>query len=153
LTGPEHARADLFDGRVVVVTPTERTQPADLAEVREFWGLLGARVIEMSPLEHDAAVAVTSHLPHLAAAAIARSTPERYAALVAGGWLDSTRIAAGDPQLWTQILRSNRTSVQSAAAGFRQALDEFQAALEADDPAALENLLTKAKRTRDALGS
>src|SRR4029079_9290667 len=70
-TGPEHARADLFDGRTVVVTPTEHTRTAAETEVSGFWQSLGAVVQSMPPARHDAALALTSHLPHLAAVALA----------------------------------------------------------------------------------
>ncbi len=68
--GPEHARADLFEGRVVVVTPTQKTSDADVRRTADFWISLGATVLTMSPEAHDQALAATSHLPHLVAAAL-----------------------------------------------------------------------------------
>ncbi len=75
-----------------------------MRRLTDFWKSLGARVLQMSPRNTIAAVADTSHLPHLVAAAIAGATPERYVTLTAGGWQDTTRIAAGDPELWRQIV-------------------------------------------------
>ena len=69
----------------------------------------------MSPEEHDRAVAATSHLPHLVAAAIAGSTPEEYVSLTGSGWQDTTRIAAGDPALWRQIMLANRANLSACA--------------------------------------
>src|SRR3954470_3203580 len=69
-TGPEHARADMFDGRTVVITPTEHTRTAAVTEVTGLWQALGADVHPMTPAQHDAAVAMTSHLPHVVAAAL-----------------------------------------------------------------------------------
>ncbi len=152
-SGPEHGRADLFDGRVVVLTPTSASMPDQVAELEAFWSSLGARVARMTAEEHDEALAATSHMPHLAAAAIAAATPKQYAALVASGWLDTTRIAAGDPQLWQQILLDNREPVLHSLGRLQEELAALQTALEAADPAQLELLLIKAKRTRDALGS
>lgn len=152
-SGPEHANARLFEDRTVVVTPTPRTAPSVIGEVSQFWQALGGQVVTMTPDEHDAALAVTSHLPHLAAAAIAASTPDRYAALVATGWLDTTRIAAGDAGLWTQILRSNRAGVLAALDQLEDQLGRFRQAIAGDQAAQLEQLLKEAKRTRDALGS
>ena len=97
-TGPEHARADLFEGRTVVVTPTEHTRPAAVTEVSGFWQSLGANVAQMTPAEHDAALAVTSHLPHLVAVALAAATPTELLPLTASGWRDTTRVAGGDPE-------------------------------------------------------
>ena len=87
-----------------------------------FGRALGAEVVQMPAEEHDRALAATSHLPHLVAAAIAGATPERYVTLTAGGWQDTTRIAAGDPALWRQIMLANRDNLLAA-------LDQF------DEPA------------------
>ncbi|REK17371.1 MAG: prephenate dehydrogenase/arogenate dehydrogenase family protein [Planctomycetota bacterium] len=148
--GPQHASADLFAGRVVVVTPTTQTRPDDRRKLETFWSELGARVVEMPPEEHDAALAVTSHLPHLVAAALAGSTPEEFVQLTAGGWQDSTRIAAGDPSLWRQILLANRDNLLAALARFADLAAEYRQALEGSDAAQLEHLLAEAKRIRDA---
>ncbi len=152
-TGPQHATAELFAGRTVVLTPTSRSRTEDVAQLTEFWSGLGAKVIEMSPVDHDAALALTSHLPHLAAAAIAGLTPERYVTLTAGGWQDSTRIAAGDPSLWRGIMLANRENLLAALDQFTTLLAGYRAALEAQDAVALERLLSEAKRIRDAVGS
>jgi prephenate dehydrogenase len=101
--GAEHARPDLFEGRTVVVTPTSATRPAAVVEITGFWQSLGARVTTMSPAEHDKALASTSHLPHLVAAALAAATPEKLLPLAASGWRDTTRVAAGDTNLWQPI--------------------------------------------------
>jgi prephenate dehydrogenase len=92
-------------------------------------------------------------LPHLAAAAIAGATPERYVSLTAGGWQDTTRIAAGDPALWRQIMLSNRDNLLAALNQFSALVDAWRQALEAHDAAELERLLTEAKQIRDAVKS
>lgn len=152
-SGPAHARADLFVGRVVVLTPTPRTPPDARAGAADFWRGLGARVRELAPDEHDRALALTSHLPHVAAAAVAGVTPVELLDLTAGGFRDTTRIAAGTPALWAGILRTNRAAVLAGLDRLAGRLDEFRRALEAGDAAALTALLTEAKRVRDALGS
>ena len=151
--GPQASSADLFEGRSVVLTPTPGSRREDVARLAKFWSELGAAVVELSPAEHDAALALTSHLPHLAAAAIAGVTPERYVTLTAGGWQDSTRIAAGDPALWRQIMLANRDNLLAVLDQYRALLDHWRHALEAQDAAELERLLTEAKRIRDAVGS
>ena len=98
-------------------------------------------------------MAATSHLPHLVAAAVAGTTPVEYLPLTAGGWQDTTRIAAGDPALWRQIMLANRENLLDALAGLSQVLAEWQAALVRGDAAAMERLLSEAKRTRDGVGS
>ncbi len=151
--GPQHASADLFAGRTVVITPTPRTRQEDQAALSEFWASLGAQVVPMPADEHDQALAATSHLPHLVAAAIAGATPERYVTLTASGWQDTTRIAAGDPHLWRQIMLANRTNLLASLDRFATLLADWRAALDAGDAAELERLLTEAKRIRDAVGS
>src|SRR5436190_3082546 len=92
-TGPEHARADLFEGRTVVVTPTELTRTAAVTEIVGFWQALGANVQKMTPVQHDGALALTSHVPHLAAVAMAAATPSELLHVTASGWRDPTRVA------------------------------------------------------------
>jgi prephenate dehydrogenase len=151
--GIEHARVDLFQGRVVVVTPTSRTDSEDVAAITDFWIALGARVISMPPDAHDRTVATTSHAPHVVASALAAATDPTALPLTAGGWRDSTRIAGGDPELWQQILLDNRTNVLQSLSRFETSLSRFRSALEAGDSAALRELLQEGKTTRDALGS
>lgn len=151
--GPEFARGDLLVNRVVVVTPTQATPPDALTGLRRFWEALGARVVEMAPRDHDAAVAATSHAPHAIATALAAATPREYLDLVAGGWLDTTRIAAGDAELWRQILLANRDHSLRALAKFAKVLSQLRSALRDRDGEALRHLLEAGKQTRDAVGS
>jgi prephenate dehydrogenase len=151
--GPAAAMLDLFVGRTVVVTPSKHTRPVDEQAISEFWSSLGAKVVRMTAAEHDRTVAATSHLPHLAAAALAAAAREQDRPLVARGWLDTTRIAAGDPQLWKQILLVNRAHVLTALGRYEKVLASLRRALEREDEAKLEEILTDAKHSREALGS
>ena len=154
-TGPEHARADLFDGRTVVVTPTEPTRPAAVTEVSGFWQSLGANVTTMTPAKHDAALAITSHLPHLVAVALAAATPAELLPLAASGWRDTTRVAGGDPKLWQPIFAANRQHVLDALDLLSQTLSNLRETLEQGDYESLISILeaaAKKKRDRDALG-
>ncbi|HTQ38005.1 MAG TPA: prephenate dehydrogenase/arogenate dehydrogenase family protein [Pirellulales bacterium] len=148
----EFARADLFEGRVAIVTPTSRTKAADAKEIADFWSALGSNVLTMSPEIHDLALAGTSHVPHLISAAVAANTPPADLPLTAGGWRDLTRIAAGDPALWTQILLENQAHVLKSLAGFEKKVTAFRTAIERGDAAQLHALLTEGKQVRDALG-
>lgn len=151
--GPEFAEADLFEDRVAIVTPTARTPPAALSSVEEFWRALGARVLQMTPDAHDAAVAAVSHTPHLVASALAAATPEALLSVVGGGWLDTTRVAAGDVELWRQILTENRGHVLRSLTEFEKTLASFRDALAREDDAELIHLLEQGKRRRDAVGN
>ena len=154
-TGPEHARADLFEGRTVVVTPTELTRTAAVTEVVGFWQALGANVQKMTPAQHDAALALTSHVPHLAAVAMAAATPSELLHLTATGWRDTTRVAGGDPNLWLAILTANRQHVLDGLDMLGQTVGNLRESLEQGDNESLLSILeaaAKKKRDRDALG-
>ena len=152
-SGPEHARADLLEGKVVVVTPTAATLPATSERVQAFWEALGGRVVQMSPEQHDEALATTSHLPHLVASALAAATPAECLPLAATGWADTTRIAAADPKLWAQIFAHNTPDVVAALDRLLDQLQTARSNLQAEDQQQMENFLQQAKRTRDALGN
>jgi prephenate dehydrogenase len=152
-TGCAFARADLFNGRVVVVTPTRKTGESDQPRTAYFWSALGATVMTMSPAAHDRALAATSHLPHMIAAALARSTVAADRPLTAGGWRDCTRIAAGDAELWSQILSDNSDNVLKALDRFEKSLAAFRSGLKRGNQRRLKQLLAEAKQIRDAVGS
>ncbi len=151
--GADHADACLFEGRLTVITPAPHTELAAVERTCEFWRALGSRVRLMGPEDHDRALALTSHLPHLLASALAGILPPELHDLTATGFRDTTRVAAGDPSLWTAIFAHNRAAVLDTLRLFGARLDEFRAALEAGDMAAVDNLLAQAKRVRDALGN
>ena len=152
-TGVTRADAELFHGRVVVVTPTPRTAEADVAAISGFWASLGADVRRLTPEAHDAVLAATSHVPHVVASALANSVPDAEWPLSAGGLRDTTRIAASDPELWAQILLTNRDEVLRALEGYQQSLDGLREALRRDDKTQLLEFLSQAKRKRDAVGN
>lgn len=151
--GPEHADADLFQGRLTVVTRTPQTDPEALEKTAAFWRALGCRVRIMDPVEHDRALALTSHLPHLLASALAGLLPGELNELTATGFRDTTRIAAGDPAIWNGIFLQNRTALLEAVTALQGRLAEFAQALSRHDLAAIDALLAHAKKVRDALGS
>jgi len=151
--GPAAASADLFTGRVTVVTPGRATPAADVEETGAFWAALGATVFTMSPAEHDRLLAATSHAPHLLAAALASATPAEARQFTAGGWRDTTRIAAGDPDLWADILLDNAAAVAKALSRIAGATEKMLTALEKGDRRKLVSLLHAAKEVRDAVGS
>lgn len=130
--GAAHARADLFEGRSCVLTPTASTPPDRLARARDFWAGLGCRVFEVDPVTHDDRLALTSHLPHAVASALAASVPPELFPLAAGAYRDGTRVAGADAALWAGIFRENRGPLLEALAGFDAHLARFRAALQAD---------------------
>ena len=159
--GPEAALRGLFQDRVTVVTPGDGSSreaasgPEDDAveKIKDFWRSLGSRVVEMSPEAHDRALAATSHVPHVVASALAGVTSAEYLDFAAGGWRDTTRIAASDSSLWRQILGDNRAEVIAALELVQTRLEEFRTALESRDDAAVERLLTLGRLRRASLAT
>jgi prephenate dehydrogenase len=148
------ARVDLFDGAIVVVTPTESSAPAAVKTVTAFWEQMGARVTVLDPEAHDRAVACISHMPQLVARAIvdavSREAPEALA-IAARGFKDTTRVAAGDPQMWQEIFLANREPLREAVAMVRRSLDEMERVLDHKDPGAVEAMLARIKAARNSL--
>lgn len=152
-TGPSYSDPNLFEGRVTVLTPTSQTSADDFDALEEFWSSLGSVVIQMAPEEHDRALAETSHFPHMLAALLAGMLPEPYFRLTGTGFLDTTRIAAGDVEMWTQICMQNRRNLLEVCRKFGERLRHLASALEKGDAPAVQQILTLGKKNRDALGS
>ena len=151
--GVENADADLFVDRLVILTRTDRTLPMAIEILRTFWQALGSRVHEMGPSDHDRVLAMTSHLPHLVASVLAGVLDDRWQAFVATGFRDTTRIAAGDPEVWTPIFEQNRAAVLESLTLFEQRLSLFREALSRNQTSQVDSLLLQGKKVRDALGS
>jgi cyclohexadieny/prephenate dehydrogenase len=151
--GVEHGHADLFVQRCTVLTPTEKTAKDALASVQSFWQTLGARVRIMAPADHDQALALTSHLPHLLASVLAGILPDDWIELTASGFRDMTRVASGDPVLWTPIFQHNRQAVVAALDQLEDRLREIRQALANNDIFRIDQFLAQGKKVRDALGS
>lgn len=133
-SGPFAASAALFDGRPWAVTPHPAADAAAVDVVMALARACGATPVMLSPEEHDEAVARTSHLPHLLAALVAgrlAEAPAAHLALSGQGVRDVTRIAAGDPALWQQIIGNNAEAVAELLDDVRRDLDELQDAVRA----------------------
>ena len=141
--GVGSARADLFEGRACVLTPTAATDPNSLDRAREFWSSLGCRLFEMTPEAHDRALALTSHLPHVVASALAGSVPGGLLELAAGSYRDGTRVAASDPALWAEIFLANRGPILDALDIFENRLSAFRRALESGDSPVADRLVER----------
>ena len=148
------ARADLFRGATVVVTPTEKTELAALKKITELWEALGARVTALDPETHDRTVAAISHLPHLIACALVDGAGRVEPAaleLAARGFRDTTRIAAGDPDMWTEIFLANRDALTAGIEAFREALADLQRVIDAGRVEPLRAELARIKAIREQL--
>lgn len=151
--GFEHASETLFNHRVCVITPMAATPADPLRRLHRFWQAVGMQTCELSPADHDVALARTSHLPHAVAAALALTLSPEHCRFAASGFRDTTRIAAGDPDLWTAIFQQNTPALIEALSLLEQELAAFQRILQRGDWASLKNRLQQAKTCRDALNS
>ena len=144
--GFEASRGDLFRGAVVYVTPCTGGEGA-AREIAHFWEtVLGAHTVTLDAGRHDAQLAATSHVPQVVASLLAhflaRQTPP--GAALGPGALDTTRLAASDSALWTEILLMNRDEVLPALRALEEPLGAVERALEAGDGPALSAWLTRA---------
>jgi prephenate dehydrogenase len=152
--GVEGADAELFAGATWVLTPTVETDPQAYARVRSVISSLGADVVALSPEQHDALVAVVSHVPHLTAATLMGLASQRsveHAALLrlaAGGFRDMTRVAAGHPGIWPDICAENRDAIVAALDTLVDALGDMRAVVSKGDRVALLDLLERARAAR-----
>lgn len=151
--GVEHARGDLFIEKVCVLTPTTRSHPAVQQRLTEFWQALGMTVRVMSPTDHDAALATTSHLPHFVASLLANQLPAHWYDVAASGFRDTTRLAGGDPALWLAIALENAPNIEHAFTQFADHVEVFRRALANRDRETLLHLLSSAKKVHDDLGN
>jgi prephenate dehydrogenase len=131
-SGPLAGRADLFEGATWAITPHETSDPEAVELVRRLAEAAGARTVELSVADHDLAVARVSHLPQLMSSLAAGTlvdAPAAHLELSGQGVRDVTRIAAGDPGLWTQIVSANSPALSGLLEGIRDELDRLLIAL------------------------
>lgn len=155
--GLEHARPGLYVGATwaLCVPPGAETDAARLATLITT---LGARPLPLAADRHDALVALSSHLPHVTAAALVNVTlggedAEMLRLFIAGGFRDTTRVAAGHPGMWRDICLTNRDQLTHALDALLSELAQWRDAIDAGDGPHLEALLTTAAHHRDALNS
>ncbi len=148
------ARADLFQDATVIVTPTDATAARATNEISALWEGLGAKVSRLDPATHDRVVAAISHLPHLAAFALVKgaySFEPTALGFAARGFRDTTRVAASDPVVWQEIFHGNREALLISLGSFREALDEVERLVVADDVAAFRHWLAEVKALRETV--
>jgi len=145
------ARADLYEGALCVVCPTTASR-ADLVQRAEgLWKSVGGRVESLSPSKHDEAAASSSHVPHVAAAALVELVAQGHPAcrqLCATGFRDTTRIAAGSPELWAAILADNAEKTIAALARLEAVLAGYRGALAKGDRKNIAQRLDSATKAR-----
>jgi prephenate dehydrogenase len=155
VAGIEHADAQLYQARRTILTPLPKTSIHRLQAAHQVWTAVGSHVSTMTAEAHDATFAAVSHLPHLLAfAAVNALTAQPQGAafldMAGPGFRDFSRIAASDPAVWRDILSANQAEVLSQVAHFREALTQFEHAMQQGDIATLQALIQQASATRSA---
>jgi prephenate dehydrogenase len=153
VAGVENADVDLFVGKQVILTPIDRTSPELLQKAVAVWTGLGCRVGKMTPEDHDSAFAAVSHLPHLIAFALMNAITGQpsgadFLSLAGPGFRDFSRIAASDPQVWRDIMISNRQELLEQSKIFQRNLQALELMISSGNAEALEDLIDQASLAR-----
>jgi prephenate dehydrogenase len=156
MQGIESARADLYEGAVCVLTPTADSPPQALARLSTLWRAAGCRVLEMDAGRHDRILARTSHLPHLAAALLSavvarEDAADEIAPFCGTGYRDATRLAAGSPLIWKDIIASNRPAVCAELRALADETGRLLKLIESGELDAVERWLAASAAARELL--
>ncbi len=156
--GIRAARADLFEGCKYFLVADEENSGDELSRLIQLIQALGAAPVLTGAPRHDQLMAATSHLPHLMAAVLTNTIgamvgdEEDSADFVGSGFVDTTRLAAGSPEVWRDIFLTNEENVARTIAAFVRQLQRFGQALRSTDANQLDELLEEARRWREKLG-
>lgn len=148
-TGVQHASDSLFEGRVIVVTPAGDESEESIERAERFWALTGGQTLRMSPQQHDTHLASVSHVPHLVSALVARLPSPPARRLIGSGWRDITRVAAGDPSMWTAITSENRAAISGELRRFAEEVDGLRQLIDSASDEDLFRWLEEAKEIKD----
>jgi len=157
-SGPQAARADLYEGATVVLTPLPENTPEQRQLLESLWRACGARVVNLTPQAHDRALASSSHVPHFLACVymqqvLGAQDAQTRLDLAGSGFRDFTRIAAGSAEMWRDIFLANREAVLAELALLKAELARAESALHAQDGAALQQWLERTAVARRLWGS
>ncbi|NOZ10089.1 MAG: prephenate dehydrogenase/arogenate dehydrogenase family protein [Gammaproteobacteria bacterium] len=152
-SGVSAAKADLFRGKRVILTPQRDTDSQACAVVQGMWQVVGAEVIEMSAKQHDEILSATSHLPHVLAFALvdwlAQQDRGDLFDFAAGGFYDFTRIASSDPAMWRDICLANKQQLLLRLRNFQQVIGEMASLIDSGSADELMQIFERAKAARD----
>jgi len=149
--GVEYARDDLLVNARCILTKVRKTNSDAIELLEQFWTQLGCKVDVMSPAVHDRIFGMISHLPHMAAAALVNSTTPQNIKFAGRGFIDTTRVASGPANIWTDILMTNPDICVEAIEKLVGRLQELQEAIAANDAKKVNKLLDQASQKRAEL--
>lgn len=149
--GVEYARDDLLFGAACIVTRTPKTDVKSSKTIEKLWADLGCIVKVMTPNEHDKIFSTVSHVPHITAAALVNATSKEQLPYAGKGFIDTSRIASGPENVWSDILMANSTNIAKGLGKVIKQLEKLQAAVQAKDQKKIEKLLADARQKRAEL--
>ena len=156
-SGVENAKPDLFKDTACIITPTDKTNKKAFSLIRRIWQKMGAKVFVVSAEKHDKILAFTSHLPHLVSVSLMQTynmlnkSEELSDDFVGPGFLDTTRIASGSPEMWKDICLENSPAILKALGDFKKNILLLENVIKAKKWKTLLRDLSKAKIVRDRL--
>ncbi|MBT3279076.1 MAG: prephenate dehydrogenase/arogenate dehydrogenase family protein [Phycisphaerales bacterium] len=149
--GAAFAEADLLVGAPCLLTPTSHTPKALLNRAKTLWQAVGMRPMEFPPAEHDRVVARISHLPHIISSLLMALPRDEDLPASSSGFRDMTRLAGGDPEMWRDIMLTNRDAILNTIDRFDTQLAKLRTVIEAGQPKPIEQFLAKEQQRRRTL--
>jgi len=158
-SGFDHSSFDLYEDSTVILTPIEANRKNDIEHIREFWQAIGAKVIEINSALHDDILVYSSHLPHFISSVLAdscrrfvdKNNVKDIEDFMGRGFLDTTRIAAASPGMWSEIFSLNKDNLIQSIDEFSIILEEMRSLLGKGDEKALQEHLENVKNFREEL--
>lgn len=154
-TGYEHSYKDLCSGAMYPITPTSRSSFEKVEEYKALIGSLGFIPIIMDYNTHDYSVAGISHVPHIISSELVNlvsendTTDQYMKVLAAGGFRDTTRIAASSPEVWEQICITNSENITVLLEKYIERLDSIKTAIKNKDKTSIHSMFENSKKYRD----
>ncbi|MHC5076514.1 MAG: prephenate dehydrogenase [Planctomycetota bacterium] len=149
--GIEFSRDDLFERTACIITKTKSTNTTAFKILKQFWEKLGCIVQTMTPLQHDKVFAKISHLPHIVASALINANDPQTLKFAGTGFIDTSRVASGPPNIWTDILLTNAKNCTKAIDEIIKELNKLKKAIRNENKKQIEELLQAAKSKRTTL--
>jgi prephenate dehydrogenase len=149
--GVDFARDDLCDKAVCILTTTSKTNQRAAKTLEQFWSKLGCIVKFMKPAEHDRIFANVSHVPHITAAALINATKGKELKFAGKGFMDTSRIASGPADIWTDVLLTNTGNISKGIDKVVAELLKLKKAVNSKNRQQIEQLLKSAREKRAAL--
>ena len=149
--GIDCARDDLFDQATCILTKTKTTNAQAVKTLKKFWSDLGCSVKLMTPADHDKTYAKVSHLPHITAAALINANDQKTLNFAGKGFIDTTRIASGQPNIWADIILTNNKNITKGIDKLIAELQKLKKAIESGNANRVQTLLKNAREKRGKL--